>query len=247
MQNGKSLITLLFAVAAWELFCASGVANPVVVASPGESAAALWRMAKAGTLHRDTFASLSRVLIAVGVASAVAIPFGLLLALLPTLKQLFRPLIDFLRTIPPIAIFPPLVIAFGPFDTARILTAAFGAALVMGLIVATATAGMSSTRARYYLSQSVPRRRVFFAILIPEALPSIVVALRAGASLAFVFVIVTELFLGSELGLGSRLQYAQVMGNMPDAYAAMLAIGLSGTFINRAIDALDRRTRALVE
>lgn len=242
MQIGKSLITLIATASVWQVLCSSGITNSVVVASPVEAGRALIAMWESGFLQRDTIASLGRVLLAVAIASTIAIPFGLLLALVPSLKQLFRPLIDFLRTIPPIAIFPPLVVAFGPFDLARVLTAAFGAALVMGLVIATTSVGLNSPRARFYKAQGSPVFRIISGIVLLEAIPGIVTAIRAGTSLAFVFVIVTELFLGAEYGLGSRLQYAQVLGNMPDAYAAMVAIGFSGTLLNRAIDAVEKWT-----
>lgn len=246
MAIGRIVTSAVVAVVIWQFLWLTGFVSPVVVASPFDSALALYGLAQSGLLVRDTAASLLRTGAAVLISAVIAIPLALTLVLVPKLSPFVNPIIGFLRSIPPVVMYPPLVVALGPFDSARIVTAALGGMLVMTTIVASMSRGLSSDRCRFLLSHSVPKRAVLFRVAFIETLPSIAAALQTGSSLCFVFVIVTELFMASDYGLGSRIQFAHMTGNLAQAYGALVMLGVCGSIISMSFEIVRRRVSSFV-
>ncbi|MFZ4756883.1 MAG: ABC transporter permease, partial [Burkholderiaceae bacterium] len=67
------------------------------------------------------------------------------------------------------------------------------------------------------------------------------VGLRSGISIALVIVVVAEMFIGSENGLGHRIINAQQVLNVKDMYASILAAGVLGYLLNVGFLVLDKR------
>ena len=73
---------------------------------------------------------------------------------------------------------------------------------------------------------------IFKDILLMESLPQTFIGLRTGISLALVIVIVAEMFIGSESGLGHRIIDAQQVFNIKDMYSSILITGALGYVMN---------------
>ena len=76
------------------------------------------------------------------------------------------------------------------------------------------------------------RWQVFKDVLVMESLPQTFIGLRSGISIALVIVIVAEMFIGTEQGLGKRIIDAQQVLNVQDMYASILITGLLGYALN---------------
>jgi ABC-type nitrate/sulfonate/bicarbonate transport system permease component len=76
------------------------------------------------------------------------------------------------------------------------------------------------------------RWQIFRDVLIWESLQPTFVGLRSGISMALVIVVVAEMFIGSDNGLGHRIIDAQQVLNVRSMYAAILAAGVLGYLLN---------------
>ena len=65
-----------------------------------------------------------------------------------------------------------------------------------------------------------------------KSLPQTFVGLRNGVSLALVIIVVAEMFIGSQDGLGHSVFEAQQLFDMPRMYAAIFAAGALGYGLN---------------
>ena len=83
------------------------------------------------------------------------------------------------------------------------------------------------------------RWQIFKDVLIWESLQPTFVGLRSAVSMALVIVIVAEMFIGSDNGLGHRIIDAQQVLNVKSMYAAILAAGVARLRAQRAVP--DRR------
>jgi NitT/TauT family transport system permease protein len=77
--------------------------------------------------------------------------------------------------------------------------------------------------------------------LLLESLPQTFIGLRSGISIALVIVIVAEMFIGTEQGLGKRIIDAQQILNVQDMYASILLTGLLGYSLNMLFLAVEKR------
>lgn len=229
-------ISFLLFLGLWEVVAVIEAISPIVFATPLETCIALKRLYVEGLLIDDLITTVWRVGASLLLSTLISIPVGIILVLSSRLSRVITPGIDFLRNIPPIVIFPILLVVFGPTDAARIITATVGAVLVMIVIICNGFSGVGSYRYSYFQCLNVRTSCLVRKVLLFEAIPAIVSAIKTGASLTFVFVIVTELFLGSEYGVGSRIQSAQIMSDMPTVYAGIVVLGGCGMMVNWGLE-----------
>ena len=85
------------------------------------------------------------------------------------------------------------------------------------------------------------RWQIFRDVLVWESLQPSFVGLRSAVSMALVIVIVAEMFIGSDTGLGHRIIDAQQILNVKTMYAAILAAGALGYALNILFLVLERR------
>jgi ABC-type nitrate/sulfonate/bicarbonate transport system permease component len=77
-------------------------------------------------------------------------------------------------------------------------------------------------------------------VVLPAALPSIVVALRLGFGLA-IFVIVGAEFMGADAGLGNLIMEGRVFFNPAQIVMGALLLGVLGSLVNALLLAAERR------
>ena len=87
----------------------------------------------------------------------------------------------------------------------------------------------------------VSRWHVFKDVMLMESLPQTFVGLRTGVSMSLVIVIVAEMFIGSETGLGHRIIDAQQVFNVKDMYTSILITGALGYLLNLAFLLTEQR------
>src|SRR3954468_4179128 len=79
-------------------------------------------------LWTDTAASLRRLALGLGIATAIGLVFGLSIGLLPVVGASFTALIAVLSMIPPMAVLPVLFIVFGLGELSKVVLIVFGVA-----------------------------------------------------------------------------------------------------------------------
>ena len=139
------------------------------------------------------------------------------------------------------AMFPLFLVLFGVGDETKISVAAFGAILVILFNVAYGVMNARKTRLLAAKVMGASRLRVLFDVMLLESLPQTFVGLRNGVSLALVIIVVAEMFIGSQDGLGHSVFEAQQLFDMPRMYAAIFAAGVLGYGLNLLFLLVERR------
>jgi NitT/TauT family transport system permease protein len=235
------LIGALGLVALWYLAVWARIVDPVLLPPPHKAFMALWNGMQGGKLYFDFFKTVQRTAYAIALASAVAIPLGILLGSSERLYRSVEFIIDFFRSTPASAMFPLFLVIFGVGDKTKVYVAAFGAALVILFNVAYGVMNARKTRILAAKVMGASRWRIMKDVILLESLPQTFVGLRNGVSLALVIVIVAEMFIGSTDGLGQRVFEAQQLFEMPDMYAAIFAAGALGYGLNLMFLLIEKR------
>ena len=228
----KPLWGVLTLLAIWWLAWKAEVADPVLLPSPQATMASLWEGMADGGLWGDFLSTVKRTTISFALAAVIAIPLGIFLGSSERLYRSLEFIIDFFRSTPASALFPLFLILFGVGELAKILVAAFGAALVILFNVAYGVMNARQTRLLAARGMGANKLQTLRDVMFWESLPQTFVGLRNGVSLALVIVIVAEMFIGSTDGLGHRLVEAQMLFRMPEMYAAIFAAGALGYALN---------------
>lgn len=228
-------------VAIWSIAVHGGFVDPVLLPPPRQAFDALWKGMNGGALWVDFLRTVERTLWATVIAAVIAIPLGIILGSQERLYRSLEFVIDFFRSTPASAMFPLFLVLFGVGDKTKISVAAFGAALVILFNVAYGVMNARKTRLLAAKVMGASRPRVLFDVMLLESLPQTFVGLRNGVSLALVIIVVAEMFIGSQDGLGHSVFEAQQLFDMPRMYAAIFAAGALGYGLNLLFLVIERR------
>lgn len=235
------LIGVLVLFGVWWLIAVSGLINPVLLPTPIATLTTLVTSMFTGAMLPDFFATVLRTFSAFLMAAVVGVPIGVALGSSEKIYRSVEFLIDFFRSTPASALIPLFILFFGVSDFSKIVIAAFSAFL---LIVFNSAYGVINAKQSRILAAKVMganRWRIFKDVLLLESLPQTFIGLRSGISISLVIVIVAEMFIGTEQGLGKRIIDAQQILNVRDMYASILVTGILGYFLNMLFLLVERR------
>ncbi|MGA2891910.1 MAG: ABC transporter permease [Xanthobacteraceae bacterium] len=235
------IIGVIGLLAVWSFVTWQQWVDPVLLPSPLATAKALWKGMDGGALGFDFVKTVYRTGAATAIAAVIGIPLGIVLGSSETLYRSLEFVIDFFRSTPASAMFPLFLILFGVGDETKISVAAFGAILVILFNVAYGVMNARKTRLLAAKVMGASRLRVLFDVMLLESLPQTFVGLRNGVSLALVIIVVAEMFIGSQDGLGHSVFEAQQLFEMPRMYAAIFAAGVLGYGLNLLFLVIERR------
>ena len=168
-------------------------------------------------------------------------PLGVLLGSNERAYRSVEFLIDFFRSTPSSALIPLFLLIFGTSNINKVAIAAFGAFLI---VVFNSAYGVINARKQRVMAAKVmgaSRWQIFRDVLVWESLQPSFVGLRSAVSMALVIVIVAEMFIGADSGLGNRIINAQQVMNVRDMYASILAAGALGYALNILFLLLERK------
>jgi len=234
------LVGVVVLLAIWTIATSANWVDPVLLPSPAAAFKALWQ-GMDGPLGHDFVKTVYRTAAATAIAAVIAIPLGILLGSSERLYRSLEFVIDFFRSTPASAMFPLFLVLFGVGDETKISVAAFGAILVILFNVAYGVMNARKTRLLAAKVMGASRLRVLFDVMLLESLPQTFVGLRNGVSLALVIIVVAEMFIGSQDGLGHSVFEAQQLFDMPRMYAAIFAAGALGYGLNLLFLLIERR------
>jgi NitT/TauT family transport system permease protein len=155
-------------------------------------------------LWEDTGASLKRLGIGLGVATAIGLGFGVAIGLVPIAGAALGPLIATVSMIPPMAVLPILFIAFGLGDLSKIVLIAFGVAPFLIRDLALAVGALPREQIVKAQSLGASTWQVAIRVVLPQVLPRLIEAVRLSLGPAFLFLIAAEA-IASDMGLGYRI------------------------------------------
>jgi sulfonate transport system permease protein len=225
----------------WDLVVRFGLIKAVLLPTPSATIANLVTGLAGGPLLTDFAVTVMRTLEAFVIAAVVGVPLGVLLGSNERAYRSVEFLIDFFRSTPSSALIPLFLLIFGVSDINKVAIAAFGALLI---VLFNSAYGVINARKQRVMAARVmgaSRWQIFKDVLIWESLQPTFVGLRSAVSMALVIVIVAEMFIGSDSGLGHRIIDAQQVLNVKSMYAAILAAGALGYALNILFLIIERR------
>jgi len=209
---------------AWDLVVRAGWIKVILLPTPSATLGALVSGLAGGALLLDFGVTVLRTLEAFVIAAAVGVPLGVLLGSNERAYRSVEFLIDFFRSTPSSALIPLFLLIFG--------------------VLFNSAYGVINARKQRVMAAKVmgaSRWQIFKDVLIWESLQPTFVGLRSAVSMALVIVIVAEMFIGSDNGLGHRIIDAQQVLNVKSMYAAILAAGALGYALNSLFLLAERR------
>jgi NitT/TauT family transport system permease protein len=230
-------IPLLLAL--WQITVTTGLVTSRLLPS-------LWRVWSAlsndvvnGVLPYHTEITLGRALTGFALAAMVGVPFAATMARSAVIRNLFEPIFLIGYPVPKIALFPIFTYIFGIGSPSKI---AFAFLECLYPIVVSAHLGFRAIPNRLIWTaenMGTPRRKLFWRVIVPAAMPGIFAGLRIALPVSFIVIVLTEM-IGDSKGLGYYLAVSGTRFEFANVYAAILLIGVCGFVIDHGLLVLRR-------
>lgn len=187
----------------------------------------------------DVLPSLARL--AVGYFSGILAGFavGAALGSWRTVRYLFEGLIEFLRAIPKVAILPIFFIFVGIGDASKILVIATAAAVPILLNTMDGFRSIDGTLLDTCKSYGLSRLRGDFLVRLRWATPHMFAGARVALAIAFIMMIVSEMY-GASNGIGYYVLIAQQTYAIAGMWSGILLLGLLGGLFSLLFSILER-------
>ena len=212
LGEGSSTVVNLAVVAAilvvWWLVTSLGVIKPLFLPRPQ----AVWNaflQAINGDIDSNTllvhFAwSMLRVFSAFALAVVIGIPVGIAMGTSRIARGIFDPPIEFYRPLPPLAYLPLMIIWFGIGETSKILLIFLACFAPVALAARAGVRSASQEQIQAVMSMGATRSQVIRHVVLPAALPDILVGLRIGMGVGWTTLVAAEM-VAATAGLGAMV------------------------------------------
>jgi NitT/TauT family transport system permease protein len=226
-------------VAVWALLASLRVFPPSLFPHPFAVARGFVMELASGRLVNDTVASLFRVCAGFLLAVALGVPAGLLMGHLPWARDAFLPMVNFFRSLSPLAWIPFAILWLGIGDPPAIFLIFMAAFFPVVLSTSAAVANIPSVYFRVARDLGMQGGELLREVTLPAIAPQVITTLRVTAGLSWLVVVAAEMIAGSD-GLGFAVWDARNGLRIDLLGAAMVAIGIIGVVLDRVLVQLTR-------
>lgn len=226
-------------VVVWGLVASARLFPESLFPHPWNVAMGIASELRSGRLVNDVVASLFRVSAGFTLAVALGVPCGLLLGHSRLAREALLPLINFFRSLSPLAWIPFAILWLGIGDPPAIFLIFMAAFFPIVFSTAAAVANIPSVFFRVARDLGIEGPRLLREVTLPAIAPQVITALRVTAGLSWLVVVAAEMIAGRD-GLGFAVWDARNGLRIDLLASAMVIIGLIGVALDRLLVQMTR-------
>ena len=227
MKILKQNIILVLILILWFIASESHIWSAYVLPSPQRVIRAFYIEVMNGNLIKNIYVSLLRVVIGFSIAFIFAFIFGMILGVRAERFEYFRNIIEFMRNVPPISLIAILILWFGIGEKPKIIIIVLAAFFPIFINIRQAICSADKKLIEVGKSFGFSKLKIFFYIVLPNALPSILTGMKIGLGYSFRAIIGAEMIAASS-GLGYMILDSQQLSRSDKVIAGIITIGLLG-------------------
>lgn len=222
---------------AWCALTYGHIVDPDFLPTPTEVVRGTLQLFIQYDLATAIFVSTRRIALAFLLASALALPLGVLMGSFDPVNRFFEPIVAPLRYMPISAFIPLLILWFGIYEKQKIAFLFLGVFVYLLPVVVTAIRLVPEELVQTALTLGASKFQVIRTVLLPAALPEIFDSFRVMNAIAWTYVILAEA-VNPEHGLGYMVELARTHQKASWSFAGLLVIGGIGLLTDFLIRAL---------
>ncbi|GCL61799.1 aliphatic sulfonate ABC transporter permease SsuC [Pseudaquabacterium pictum] len=224
----------------WQIASTAGWLSTQVLPAPWSVAQACWRLAASGELAAHVAVSSQRAAIGFAIGGGLGLLLGLLTGSLRLAETLLDSTLQMVRNIPALALIPLVILWFGIDETAKLFLVAFGVFFPVYLNTFHGIRSVDKGLIEMARSYGLSGWQLYRQVILPGALPSILVGVRFSLGLVWVLLIVAET-ISAEAGIGYLTMTAREFLQTDVVLVGILLYAALGKLADLAAKALERR------
>ncbi|HEX3834056.1 MAG TPA: ABC transporter permease [Solirubrobacteraceae bacterium] len=248
LSGWQRLISPVALLAVWQLVSVAGLVSARKLPPPTQvvsTAATLitTNSAAYGTLQHALLASLERMLLGFALGATVALVLALVSGLSQAGEEAVDPLMQMVRTLPLFGLVPVFIVWFGIGQLPKLLLIALGAAIPLYLNTFAGIRGVDGKLAELGQVLGLSRRELIRHVVLPGALPEMLVGLRQSLGVAWLSLVVAEQ-LNTNSGLGFMIDQATQFLQNDVIFVVLLVYTILGLLTDWLVRRVERRALA---
>lgn len=228
---------------AWEAAAQAGLLSARVLPAPSAILQAFWDTLVSGALVHHVTVSTQRALIGLAIGGGLGLALGLLNGVFPLAERFLDSSVQMLRNIPHLAIIPLVILWFGIDEEAKLFLVAVGVMFPIYLNTFHGIRHVDRGLIEMARSYGLGPWALFTRVILPGALPSILVGLRYALGIMWLTLIVAETISASS-GIGYMTMNAREFLQTDIVLLGILIYALLGKLADFLTRALERRCLA---
>ena len=229
----------LLVIAIWCVLTYGKLVSPDTLPTPTEVLRGTLQLFLQYDLASSIWISTKRILLAFVLASALAVPLGVLMGSFEPVNRFFEPIVAPLRYMPISAFIPLLIWYFGIYEAQKIAFLFLGVFVYLLPVVVTAIRAVPEELVQTARTLGASKMQVIRTVLLPAALPDIFDSFRVMNAILWTYVILAEA-VNPEHGLGYMVELARTHQKVSWSFAGLLVIGGIGLITDLLIRTLSR-------
>ncbi|ENX08234.1 aliphatic sulfonate ABC transporter permease SsuC [Acinetobacter courvalinii] len=239
---GSSLLPWLFPVLlvlVWQAASSSGLLQSRVLPAPNAVVSAFWHLLLSGELWQHVKVSAGRALLGLLIGGGLGLILGLLNGSSRIASTLLDTTLQMIRNIPALALIPLVILWFGIDETAKLFLVAVGVFFPIYINTYHGIRSVDPQLIEMGKSYGLSRWQLYKDIILPGAMPSILVGLRFSLGLVWVLLIVAET-ISAQSGIGYMTMNAREFLQTDIVLVGILLYALLGKLADVLAQGLER-------
>jgi ABC-type nitrate/sulfonate/bicarbonate transport system permease component len=240
---GEFLLPFAAVAVAWELFAALGPLPPKLFPSLGTVARTFGDLLASGILLAHAQGTILRLALGFALAAVLGVAVGIAMGRSRWAEDVLLPLVSIGSPIPGLAYAPLFILWFGLGNLPAVLLVAVAAAFPAAINTWTGVKAVKEIWIRAAEGMGAPEHQLFRKVILPGALPYVLIGLRLALARAWRVLVAVEMLTSVPRGLGWLIFGAREFLATDVMLAGIAVIGLVGIALERLVfERLERFT-----
>ncbi|KAB2423045.1 MULTISPECIES: ABC transporter permease [Bacillus cereus group] len=222
----------------WQLVGVFGLVSKTVLPTPLDIFLAFQELIKTGELFGHLSISVFRAAAGFFIGGGLGIILGTIVGFSTRSEQYLDPSVQMLRTVPHLAVAPLFVLWFGFGETSKVLLIADGAFFPLYVNAFLGIRGVDSKLFDVARVLEFSKRKLITKLILPSALPNLLLGARLSLGVAWVSLVVAEL-MGSTEGIGYMIMDARQFSNTDIVFVGIIIFAFVGKFSDSLVRLLE--------
>ncbi|TXR60977.1 ABC transporter permease [Bacillus sp. AY18-3] len=222
----------------WQLAGVFDLVSKTVLPTPLDILLAFQELIKTGELFGHLSISVFRAAAGFFIGGSLGIILGTIVGFSTRSEQYLDPSVQMLRTVPHLAVAPLFVLWFGFGETSKVLLIADGAFFPLYVNAFLGIRGVDSKLFDVARVLEFSKRKLITKLILPAALPNLLLGARLSLGVAWVSLVVAEL-MGSTEGIGYMIMDARQFSNTDIVFVGIIIFAFVGKFSDSLVRLLE--------
>ncbi|ARJ22542.1 ABC transporter permease [Bacillus sp. ISL-8] len=234
----RAITIPLIVLIIWQLAGVFGFVSKTVLPTPVDIFLAFQELIKTGELFGHLSISVFRAAAGFFIGGSLGIILGTVVGFSTRSEQYLDPSVQMLRTVPHLAVAPLFVLWFGFGETSKVLLIADGAFFPLYVNAFLGIRGVDSKLFDVARVLEFSKRKLITKLILPAALPNLLLGARLSLGVAWVSLVVAEL-MGSTEGIGYMIMDARQFSNTDIVFVGIIIFAFVGKFSDSLVRLLE--------